>query len=171
MSLLELIQNAATPQQLRKFIPQIGQPQLGLNEVVTIYLNGPMRITQRATVLLIYFANNHPKLIDKELGQIITYLQKPKASVAVKRNTVRFLQFMPISKKWQGRVADICFRYLTSHTEPIAVKVFAMTVLANLAMENQELKNELIPIIEDQLPFGSAGFRNRGARIMKQLKG
>ncbi len=170
MNLLEPLQKATTPQQLKKIVAQIGEPKHGLSELVTIYLKGPMRITQRAATLLVYFANKHPKLVDKELGQIINYLQKPKASVAVKRNTVRFLQFMPIAKKWQGRVADICFRYLTSHTEPIAVKVFSMTVLANLAKENQELKNELISIIEDQMPFGSAGFRNRGARILKELK-
>jgi hypothetical protein len=45
-----------------------------------------------------------------------------------------------------------------------------MTVLSNLAKENTELKNEIIPLIEDQLPFASAGFRSRGTRVLNELK-
>jgi hypothetical protein len=67
-------------------------------------------------------------------------------------------------------LANICFGYLSDPKEPIAVRVFSMTVLANMAKENPELKNEIIPIIEDQLPFGSAGFRSRGTKVLKILK-
>jgi hypothetical protein len=46
-----------------------------------------------------------------------------------------------------------------------------MTVLANLAKKLPELKNELVPLIEDQMPFGSAGFISRGRKVLKELKG
>ena len=101
---------------------------------------------------------------------MINYLLKPGIHDAVKRNIVRLLQFISIPRSLQGKVADICFNYLNNPKEAIAVRVFSMTVLANLSTENPELKNELIPLIEDQLPFGSAGFRSRGIKVLRKLR-
>ena len=97
-------------------------------------------------------------------------LSKPGIHDAVKRNITRFLQFITIPKKFQGAVVDICLEYLANPKEAIAVRVFSMTVLTNMATENPELKNEIVPLIEDQLPFASAGFRSRAKRTLKQLK-
>lgn len=60
--------------------------------------------------------------------------------------------------------------FLCQQEGTIAVRVFAMTVLANLAKQLPELKNELIPLIEDQLPYGSAAFISRGRKLLKELK-
>ncbi len=169
MNLLESLKKSPSSAQYKQMIAFIGEDKQRFSDLTAIYLGGPERITQRAATLLVFFTKKHPQLVIGQLAIILRHFQKEHVTVAIKRNTFRFLQDLPIPKRWQGRVADLCFNYLTSHAEPIAVKVFAMTVLANLAMENKELKNELIPIIEDQMPFGSAGFRNRGARILKRL--
>lgn len=170
MNLLESLKKPPSPTQYKQMIAFIGVDKQRFSDLITIYLDGPERITQRVATLLVFFTKKHSPLVISHLGIILKHFQKVDVNVAIKRNTLRFLQDLAIPKQWQGRVADLCFNYLTSQAEPIAVKVFAMKVLANLAMENSELKNELIPIIEDQMPFGSAGFRNRGARILKQLK-
>ncbi len=169
MNLLESLKKSPSPAQYKQMIVYIGDGKQRFSELILIYLNGPERITQRAATLLVHFAKKQPELVIGQLGIILKQLNQPHASVAIKRNTVRFLQDIKIPKRWQGKVADICFTFLTNHDEPIAVKAFSMTVLGNIAVENIELKNELIPIIEDQMPFGSAGFRNRGAKVLKQL--
>jgi hypothetical protein len=45
-----------------------------------------------------------------------------------------------------------------------------MTVLFNIVKKYPELKDELKMSIEDQLPYGSAGFKSRGRRILKSLE-
>jgi hypothetical protein len=54
--------------------------------------------------------------------------------------------------------------------EPIAVRVFSMSVLANITRHEPDLKKELRIIIEDQLPFASAGFRARAKKVLKELE-
>ncbi len=169
MNLLESLKKSPSPTHYQQMIAYIGKSKQRFSELILIYLQGPDRITQRASTLLVYFAKKHPEFIIGQLAIIVKHLSHPQATVAIKRNTIRFLQDIAIPKRWQGKVTDICFSFLTSHQESIAVKAFSMTVLANIAAENSDLKNELIPIIEDQMPFGSAGFRNRGARVLKQL--
>ena len=78
--------------------------------------------------------------------------------------------YQAIQSALQGKVVDLCFTFLSDGTQPIAIRVFAMTVLTNIAKENPELKNEIIPLIEDQMPFGSAGFRSRGRKVLQELK-
>jgi hypothetical protein len=89
---------------------------------------------------------------------------------AVKRNTLRLLQDRELPSEVLGVATDVGFKIMESRAEPIAVKVFAMTMLANICKKVPELKNELKLLIEDQMPYGSAGFRSRGKRILKILR-
>jgi hypothetical protein len=170
MNLIKLILKEHSKASTDKIVDYIGDNPARFKELVTIFLRGPYRITQRAAWPLSYCVRNHPDLIKPHLKRVLDHLKKPGIHDSVKRNTVRLLQDIKISKSLQGKVVDICFQYLSNPKEAIAVRVFSMTVLANIAQENPELKNEIIPIIEDQLPFGSAGFRSRGMKVLKKLK-
>jgi hypothetical protein len=155
---------------LKKVVEYVGANPTRFKELITIFLQGPYRITQRAAWPLSYCVEQHPTLITPHLGNVLNQLMKPDIHVAVKRNTIRLLQYISIPRHLQGKVADICFTYLSDPKEPIAVRVFSMTVLCHLTKENPELKNELIPLIEDQLPYGSAGFRSRGVKVLRELR-
>ena len=54
--------------------------------------------------------------------------------------------------------------------QKVAVKVFAMTSLFHLGNKLHWIDEELIAVIENQIPGSSAGFRNRGAKILKALR-
>jgi hypothetical protein len=138
--------------------------------LVAVFLEGPYRITQRAAWPLSYCVEKHPELLKPHWKKILAFVDKPGIHDAVKRNVLRMFQFVRVPKAHQGRTVDLCFRLLSDSSEPVAIRVFAMTVLANIAREEPELKNELIPIIEDQLPFASAGFQSRSRKVLKQLK-
>lgn len=153
-----------------KIVIYVGSNPKRFAELVEIFLNGPYRVTQRAAWPLSNCVDLHPVLVKPHLKKLISFLGKAGEHDAVKRNILRFLQFIPIPKPLQGKTVDLCFQFFGSPKEPVAIRVFAMTVLANLAKENPDLKNEIIPMIEDQMPYGSAGFVSRGKKVLKQLK-
>lgn len=156
--------------QCDKMVNYVGNDPQRFSQLVDIFLQGPYRITQRAAWPLSNCVEKHPELLRPHWKKILAFMSRPGIHDAVKRNTLRMLQFVRIPKPYQGRTADLCFAFLTNTKEPVAIRVFAMTVLANLAHEVPELKNELIPIIEDQLPYASAGFLSRSRKVLKQLK-
>lgn len=170
MNLLKELQKDFNKSTCNKIVRYIGNDQIKFRELVTAFLNEPYRITQRAAWPLSYCVKEHPKLIKPHLKTIILNMKKPGISDAVKRNTVRFLQFIDIPKPLHATTIDICFRQLLDTKEPIAIKVFSMTVLSNLVKHYPELKNELAMAIEDQMPYGSAGFVSRGRKVLKELK-
>lgn len=152
-----------------KIVRHVGASQSSFNKLITIFLKGPYQITQRAAWPLSYCVKNYPFLIGRHYSSILKILSKPGIHDAVKRNIMRLLQFVEVPVKHQGPVIEHGFR-LMDPKEPVAVRVFAMTVVANLARQHPDLKKELKLVIEDQLPFGSAAYRSRSKKILRQLE-
>lgn len=147
---------------------KIGPDQDAFDSLIDLLLVDEYRVTQRAAWLVSHCVNKFPWLIDDHLSSIIHNLGKP-VHVAVKRNTLKILQFVDIPEELLGIMAVICFKLLNSGKEPIAVKVFAMTVIYNIVKKYPELNEELKISIEEQIPFASAGFKSRGKKILKAL--
>ena len=137
--------------------------------LMELFFGTEYRVTQRAAWIVSQCAEVHPWLLEKHLKSMIENLQRPVHD-AVKRNTLRILQFMELPEDLLGITAEICFQFLNSGFEPVAIKVFSMTVLFNIVRKYPELKEELKISIEDQLPYGSAGFKSRGQKTLKALE-
>jgi hypothetical protein len=146
----------------------IGPNQEDFDELITLFLGDEYRVTQRAAWVLSHCADEHPWLIEKHIEPLLLNLQKPVGD-PVKRNTLRVLRNVEIPEELMGIAADLCFDFLLSGKEPVAVKIHAMTILHNIVKKFPELKEELKVAIEDQMPFGSAGFKNRGGKVLKAI--
>lgn len=163
----ELLAEHSKPQAL-KISNYIGNDQNRFDELMNLFFDKEYRVTQRAAWVVSHCADKYPELIEPYIESMILNL-KNDVPVAVRRNTLRVLQEKEMPESIIGDAADICFKIMESAREPIAVKVFAMTLLANICQKVPELKNELKILIENQLPYGSAGFKSRANKILKKL--
>jgi hypothetical protein len=170
MNLTKEVGKANTSSQYLRIANFIGDDPTLFSELTSIFLTGSWRMNQRSAKPLILCVERKPDLIKPHLSALLSTLTKPDVHNAVLRNTLRLLQDAEIPKALQGKATSICFDFLIDKKTPIAIKVFAMTVLSNLAIQLPEIKNELLLHIEDQLPFGSAGFVSRGRKIIRKLK-
>lgn len=152
-----------------KIVKFIGDDKQKFKELMNLFFHDEYRVVQRSAWVVNCCAEAHPELIRPYLNKMIEYMHKPVHD-AVRRNTVRILQFTDIPEKLTGKAATVCFDLLQSKSEPIAVKAFSMTVLANICKTHPELKNELKLVIEDLLPYSSAGLLSRGKKILKALE-
>ena len=64
---------------------------------------------------------------------------------------------------------NICFEYINSPDEAVAIKAFALTVLDNLSKQYPEIKAELKTIIENRWDYESAAFKSRAKKILQKL--
>ena len=156
-------------QHTHKIADYVGDSPIRFKALIDLFLSDSYRLAQRAAWPLMYCSEAHPSLVIPYLPKLLKMLQQPELNDTLKRNIIRSLQFTDIPKKHQGLVADSCFTLLADPKEAIAVRVFSMTVLANLAKEQPDLRKELKIIIEDQMPYASAAFISRGRKILKWL--
>lgn len=138
-------------------------------KLIDVYLAGPYRVTQRAAWPISVCVERMPVIILPHLSTVINFLKNKNIHPAVKRNTLRLLQYIDIPTRLQGKVAALCFGYLHDAKEPVAIHVFAMTVLAKLTQQHPELKKELSILIQDKIDYSSAAFRSRGSKILKEM--
>lgn len=140
-----------------------------LPELMECFFHEEMRICQRAAWPVGMLGDKNAELLYPYIEEMLAAIDNPTHN-AVIRNTLRTFQFMDFPEDVEGRVFDVCISLLMDHDRAIAIKVFSMTVCANICMKYPELAHELIPVIEEQLPFGSTGFKARGGKLLKQLR-
>ena len=80
------------------------------------------------------------------------------------------LEHISIPERFHGRVMNICFNYISSPEEAVAIKAFSLTVLEHLSKQYPEIRSELKTIIEDRWDYESAAFRSRAKKILERLK-
>jgi hypothetical protein len=148
----------------------VGDDPERFNKLFDLLLMGDYKIMQRASWPLSNCVIAHPWFIKKRLGELIKILQLPAIHDAVKRNSVRVLQEIDIPKKYQGEVMNICFNFLESPVEAVAIKAFSLTILGNLAKQYPAILPEIKLLIETQLPNQTAAFVSRAKRLLKETK-
>ena len=148
----------------------VGGSQEKFDQLFDLFLNDEYRVVQRAAWPLSYTVIAHPQLIQKHFSKLLKNLEKPGIHDSVKRNTVRLLEQIPIPPRFHGQVMNICFNYIASPHEAVAIKAFSLTVLDHLSGQYPEIKTELKTIIEDRWDYESAAFRSRAKKILHRLK-
>ncbi len=139
-------------------------------KAMTLYLNEEYRITQRVSQVIGKVIDKHPQLIEPYFEVLISSL-KSNPIDAVKRNTVRMFQTIPIPEKIEGELFDQCMKFIANPQEAIAIRAFSMTVCRRVAKKYPDLALELIPLIEIALEEDKApGFQNRGKKELNTLR-
>lgn len=153
---------------LKEFISSIENNDYDFDELVELFLSNNLRICQSASWPMGILAAEHPEKIIPYLDKILSHIDSAPHD-AFRRNTFRFLQFMDVPEDYQGLVYEKCFKALVDTNAPTAIKAFALTTASNLAMKVPELKEELIEVIYEQIPYGTGGFQNRAKKEIKRL--
>ena len=140
-----------------------------LDDLMACFLSDDLKLAQRASWAVTKVADSDVTLLVPYFGAMAENLNK-QVHDAVKRNTVRIWHLAIIPEDQSGIVYEICFKFLLSMTEPVAIRIFSMTTCTNIAVRHPELAAELADVIRDHMPHGTAGFKSRGRKELKRLE-
>ena len=166
MELRDMILAEHSKKQTQAIVEWVGNSQDRFDTLFDLFLIDEYRIVQRAAWPMSYCVIKHPELIKKHFRNLTDNLYNVQLPDAVKRNTVRLLQFVQIPEIFQGEIMKLCFDYISSSTEAPAVKAFSLTILQNLAHAYPEIKEEVRIIIEDRWNVETPAFKSRAKRFL-----
>lgn len=153
-----------------KISKYIGGDKARLDELMKCFFSDTYRVSQRSAMVVSYYFDEYPQLMEPYLQQLIVNLEKENLHIAVKRNSVRILQFVSIPEQHLSSLFDRCLHFLVDQEEPIAVKAFSMQIVYNCCKRYPELAQEVTPIIDSLLEYSeSKGILARGRKIRKLL--
>lgn len=168
--LQDLLSRPISKQQVSGIVKSLTNQQLVSSVLLPLFFSQSVKIADRAAWILSNCAELEPAQLLPFLNEIIDTLNRPPVTEAVKRNVLRILQFLPPPEASHASLLNHCFNFLQDAGETVAVKVFAMTVLADLVPLYPEIANELILVLEDLLENQSTpGIRSRANKVLQQL--
>ncbi len=166
-NLREEILTEHSKKQCTRIVDWIGQDEKRFQQLLHLFLNDEYRVTQRGAWPLSYAVVANPAFLKNSTDQLMNNLQKPGLHDAIKRNTLRIIDHVAFPKKYEGRIMNICFGYLESPSEAVAVKALSLSILGKLASRYPEIIPELKLVIEDQLPYQKPAFLSQARRVLK----
>lgn len=169
MNLEEYIRNTLYKENVSVVINYIGNDAKKFAHLMDLFFSDDNRLAQRAAWVMSHCVEKQPKLALPYLEKLVKHLYKSNED-AIKRNSLRILQYTDIPEPLWGETLEKCFEYLESNNEAIAIRAFSMTVAYNISQHVPELKPELKALIEEIIIFGSAGLKSRGNKIVKKLE-
>ncbi|HYC28951.1 MAG TPA: hypothetical protein VEB42_09045, partial [Chitinophagaceae bacterium] len=111
-----------------------------VQQLMHLFLHEEYRVVQRLAQVVGKISDSHPQLLMPHLSALVQRIKEPGVHVAVKRNVVRILQNVEMPEALHGDIMNICFDLLADVNEPVAVRVFSMTVLHNLSKHYPEIR-------------------------------
>lgn len=160
-----LLEEHSKPQTM-KIVEFIGEDAGKFKELIKIFISDEYLLAQRAGWALSYCAELHPQMVKPYLGKLLDQLERNDVHDAVKRNVVRLLLYVEIPEKLLGRAYCHCVDLIDDINAPIAVRVFALLVAANISDGEPDLRRELQLIVKKHLPYAPAALRNRAGKIL-----
>lgn len=163
----EILQKHSKAQTMH-IVHQIGDDRAAFDELMQLFLHDEYRVVQRAAWVVSYCLEAHPEWAPDYLPDLLKNLKNPVHD-AVKRNTVKCLEFVAIPEELVGEAVNTLFQFLADPREPIAVRCYSMTALFNVCKHEPDLLEELRLTIEDMMPYATAGLRARGSGVLKEI--
>src|SRR6476661_4284249 len=139
MNIREALLAEHSKRQTMAIVDHIGSDPERFAELMSIFFEGEYRLTQRAAWPMNYCAERQPQLISPYLTRLVAQLERGDVHDAVKRNALRLMQFVDVPSRLKGKTYSICVDLIADPLQPIAVKVFAVTVAAKIARSSPDL--------------------------------
>jgi len=163
----EILENNLSRKAVDLIIADTGQDTEKFRILISFILKGTETLSSRAAWAIEGIDSRYPGLINPYLPSLIKALpgfKHPGSS----RNILKILTRKNIPEIFHGTLTDQCFQWLMAKTTPVAIQVYSMQIIANLAEYYPELMHELGEVLESLMDTSLPGFRSRAKKILKK---
>ena len=126
----------------------------------TAYINNPLRFVPHIAYFLTKFNQQQNSSSQRHFGKILALMTHKKAIQPIKEI---------INHHETEELIETVFSWLIDDKVPVAVKSHCLTILANLSVKHDWIKNELIETMNFLIDKESIAFYAKVKQIRKQL--
>ena len=171
MDIRELLETQHSKASTMQIVRYVGEDPERFGQIIGFVTSDEPLLAQRASWVISHCTESAPQIVEASLPRLLKNLQDKKhVHDAVRRNTMRAASLIEIPDDIAGLAVDLAFRYLTSPDEPVAVKVYSMTIIQRLSEREPVLAEELRLHLEQQIPGSDKpAFRSRARQVLAAL--
>lgn len=144
------------------------QPSL-FSKLFKLVLLNEEPVSRRAIWVLDAVSEINPDQMKPYIEQLMDNIQLFKHD-GLKRHSLRILSRFKIPTNREVELLDICYGYLLSEKESIAVRYYAMEILYSMTEKEKDLKYEFSSVLEMLHEEKSPGLKNHIRKLFEKLK-
>ncbi len=165
--LREMILKEHSKSQRDKVVEWVGDRVERFGYLMELFLGDEYRVVQRAAWAVREIGAQKGDWIGAYVGKMVCAIENPIHD-AVVRNGLLVLVDVDVPRKYYGRLAEVGFNYLGEVGTPTAIKRASLLIIAKICEDEPELKEELVLVLEDQLPHCTVGFVNIAKKYIRK---
>jgi hypothetical protein len=139
-----------------------------IHNIINLINDSDERPAWRAAWIIDHLNQNRPELVMPHLFQLANILKKTTYNGA-RRSLLKILITNPSPINEDGELVDLCFQWVISPSEPIAIRAYAMQFIFDLLSVYPDLKFELRSTLETVLDDESKGVRGKARKVLTWL--
>lgn len=150
----------------------VGNDPVLFREVLDICFEQPYPVSMRAARVVQLCCEKDPELIYPHLEESFRKMLSSGVE-GVGRGFLKIYAENIDLRKFNdpGILISLCFDWLASIEQPIAVKVYAMEILRKYCIIEPDLSHELAISLDPLLYDGSPAIRSRARKVLKDISG
>lgn len=145
----------------------IKQPAI-LGELLEIVFRNEEPVSRRASWPLRIISDRNPQIVEPFVPQIINILPVID-SIPIQRAFLALLVNVDIPEELHGEVLQFTSEVLMDKGSEIAHVIYSTDIFYKLSVNEPDLLNELALMLEQLLPFGSAGVKSKSTRTINKI--
>jgi hypothetical protein len=135
--------------------------------LVTCMTDRDSHVSAMAAWCMSHVVIKHPQILSINHYRTFLDIVSNTQSSSLKRNIMRAWQVVDIPADLRLWVAEIALAFLASPKEDVAIKAFSITVLQQIVRYVPELKEEILFILERDMPHATAAYIQRARQFIK----
>ncbi len=161
----EILEKGHSKELRNELITYVGDSPKRMKALMHFFFHDNVQYCQRSSWSVGGIGVDQHKLVAPYLKEMVAALHNPKHD-AVARNILRIFADVDLPEDLQGFLCDKCFDYVTNPKYAIALRAFGLTVLQKIARSYPELQSELVAVVKEIMPMGSAALQVRCRRVL-----
>ncbi len=148
---------------------KVGENPEHYKQILDIVLTDEIPMSSRAGRVLDFCTIKNPGLITPHIARIFNQIKKGQC---LHRSVLKIFSELPVTftEEQEGMLVDACFKWLADDSQAVAIKVYCMEILGKFAQKEPGIIPELVSILEEQIPTGTAGIKSRSRKIIRKLR-
>ena len=144
------------------------KPEL-IDELIQIVFRNKEPLSRRASWPLRIISDRNAMVLQPYLPFMIDSILQLE-NVSILRAILAILVNSDIPESHQGEMLQFTSEILINSNSPVALLIYSSDIFYKLSLNEPELLNELRLMLEQLLPFGSAGVKSKCRKILKKIE-
>jgi len=150
---------------------KVGDDPVRYKAIIDLAFEEKEKISRRAAKIIYITAEKYPELAYPHIPLFLQKLREIKNESILSSILKVFADYLlPDNEADLSKLLNICFEFISGSWESAGIKVYCMDTLVRICEIEPGLANEVISVIEDQVPKSSFAFQARSVRYLKKLR-